>query len=223
MRRWFVAPALTFLFSALVSGSAQAVTITLRTGVDAALTPLGQNVADPFWTISVKGGGFVAAEVVNTELICCGMATVTAEARWISDPSISAGSNATGWGINQTVFVHRSFDLTGFDLATVALNGAWRVADDRQGVYLNGHLLAGTTGANGYQANQTIQVLAASGFFAQGVNVLELRGTSTNSQFDGFWFSGTVTGDTIPAAEPATLTLLGLGLASVRAARRLRS
>jgi len=206
-----------------VPASIQAVTITLRTGVDAALTPLGQNVADPFWTISVQGGGFVPAEVVNTQVICCGMATVTAEARWISDPSVTAGSSNTGWGVGKTAFARRSFDLTGIDLATVALTGNWRVADTRQGVYLNGNLLTGTNTGAGYQSDQAIQVLAASGFFLPGVNVLELRGTSGNAFSDGFWFSGTVTGNPIVAAEPATLALLGLGLASVRAARRLRS
>jgi len=98
------------------------------------------------------------------------------------------------------------------------------VADNRQGVYLNGNLLTGTGGGgSGYGTDQAIQVLAASGFFLQGANVLELRGTSLNSQFDAFWFSGTVTGNPIPAAEPATLMLLGVGLASVRAARRRRS
>jgi hypothetical protein len=219
MRRGFLALAFTFLVSALVPAMGHATTITLRTGVDAGLTPLGQNVADPFWTISVQGGAFVPAEVVNSQVICCGMATVTAEARWISDPSVTAGSATTGWGVGPTAIVRRSFDLTGIDLATVALNGAWRVADNRQGVYLNGHLLTGTATGAGYQADQTIQVLAASGFFLPGVNVLELRGTSANSQFDGFWFSGTVTGDPIAVAEPATLTLLALGLASVRARR----
>ena len=221
MRRGSLVLAVTVLVSALVPALAQATTIVLRTGVDAGATPLGQNVADPFWTISVQGGGFVAAEVVNTEVICCGMASATAEARWISDPSVTAGSPNTGWGVNQTAIVRRSFDLTGIDLATVALNGLWRVADARQGVYLNGHLLTGTNSGTGYQSDQAIQVLAASGFFLQGANVLELRGSSSNSQFDAFWFSGTVTGNAIP--EPATLLLLGLGLASVRAARRLRS
>jgi len=123
MRRWSPVLALAFLVPALVPALAQATTITLRTGVDAALTPLGQNVADPFWTISVQGGAFVAAEVVNTEVLCCGMATANAQAGWISDPSVTAGSASTGWGVNQTAIVRRSFDLTGVDLATVALNG----------------------------------------------------------------------------------------------------
>jgi hypothetical protein len=224
MLRWPRFLALALLASVLAPSLSHAVTITLRTGVDASLTPLGQNVADPFWTISVKGGAFVAAEVANTEVICCGMATVTPEARWISDPSITAGSGNTGWGVRQTAVVRRSFDLTGLDLATVSLSGLWRVADAREGVYLNGNLLPGTGGgAAGYQSDQTIQVLAASGFFAQGVNVLEFRGTSSNSQFDAFWFSGTVTGSPIGVAEPTTLMLLGVGLASARAARRLRS
>ena len=128
----------------LVPQEAQAASIILRTGVNGSLTPLGENVADPFWTISVQGGPFVAAEVVNSEVICCGMESAGAQARWISDPSVTKGSIDTNWGVGPTAIARRSFDLTGFDLSTVSISGLWRVADLRQGVYVNGNLLAGT-------------------------------------------------------------------------------
>ncbi|MFX8262588.1 hypothetical protein ABTL46_22285, partial [Acinetobacter baumannii] len=66
--------------------------------------------------------------------------TVASTAAWITD-SGSADSAATGWGIGKPVYLRTTFDLTGFDLATTALSGTWRVADNLLGIYLNGVLI----------------------------------------------------------------------------------
>lgn len=211
-------------FAMLAAGfpsQAEAATLSLLTGVDAAQTPLGENVADPFWTISVQGGAFVAAEVVNSEVICCGMATVGGQARWISDPSVTDGSSVTGWGIGPTAMARRTFTLSGVDLSTATLFGSWRVADLRQGIYLNGNLIGASTadGGSAWGADQAFNLAAGSGFFVNGLNTLELRGTSINSNWDGFWFDGTVYArDTVP--EPATVLLVGGALGAVLVRRR---
>jgi hypothetical protein len=125
----------------------------------------------------------------SISVICCGMETVAGTARWISDPSITDGSPSTNWGVGPLATARRTFDLTGFDLATTSLSGVWRVADQRQGVYSNGTLIAGTTadGGSARAFDQAIAVAAGSPLWLPGVNTLELRGTSINSGWDGFW------------------------------------
>jgi hypothetical protein len=209
----------TLICAFLCPSGVDAATITLRTGVDGALTPLGENVTDPFWTISVQGGAFAPAEVVNSEVICCEMDEVGPQARWISDASVTDGSDNTGWGIGLTAIARRSFDMTGLNPATATLLGAWRVADHRRGVFLNGFLIPGTdSGAFGFQDDQLLSAGAAS--FLPGVNILEIRGTSVNSEFDAFWLDATVTADPIGGSVPEPATLLLLGAGALAAARR---
>src|SRR5262245_10217975 len=129
------------ILGGLTTAESLGAVIFVRTGVDATLTPLGENVADPFWEISVRSLPLVAAEVVNVEVICCDMDTASANARWISDPSVTAGSPSTNWGVGETAIARRTFDLTGFNLSTTSMTGVWRVADGRFGVYLNGVLI----------------------------------------------------------------------------------
>jgi hypothetical protein len=218
-----LAIALSLAGSLLVSARAEADSIVLRTGVDAALTVLGENATDPFWNISVKGLTATDAEVVNAEVICCEMETVSNTAAWISDPSVTKPLPGTSWGIGLVAVASRTFDLTGFDLSTVSLLGNWRVADLRQGVYINGNLIAGTSDGNaGWSADQAIA--AGPAFFVNGLNTIELKGTSVNSSWDGFWLDATIAGELHPTAvpEPGTISMIGLGVAGlfVQARRR---
>jgi hypothetical protein len=214
-----LAVALSLAGSLLVSARADAASIILRTGVDAALTVLGENATDPFWNISVQSLAATDAEVVNAEVICCGMETATNSAAWISDPSVTKPSPGTGWGIGLIAVASRTFDLTGFDLSTVNLAGNWRVADNRQGVFINGNLIAGTNnGANGWFSDQALA--AGPAFFINGLNTIELKGTSQNSSWDGFWLDATVEGELLdvdpsPVPEPGTISMIGLGVAGL--------
>jgi hypothetical protein len=211
-----LAVALSLAGSLLVSARADAASIVLRTGVDAALTVLGENATDPFWNISVQSLAATDAEVVNAEVICCSMDTVSNTAAWISDPSVTKGSPGTGWGIGLIAVASRTFDLTGFDLDTVSINGTWRVADRRQGIFINGNLLAGTNdNANGWDNDQVFA--SALPFFVAGVNTIELKGTSVNSSWDAFWLDATVEGELHPTTvpEPGTISMIGLGVAGM--------
>jgi hypothetical protein len=216
--------------SLLASAPAQADTFFLRTGVDALLNVLGENAVDPFWNISVQGQPATDAEVVNAEVICCGMETVNALetlAAWISDPSVTKPSPGTGWGINQTAVATRTFDLTGFDIDTVQMNGAWRVADRRLGLFINGTLLEGSDDGEDAWFSDELIFAAGPQFFIPGLNTIELRGNSVNSQFDGFWFSAVVDGERedvtpSPVPEPGTVSMIGLGVAGLIAHLRRR-
>jgi hypothetical protein len=220
-----IASALLFFSVAMVQ-TASAATIAIKTGVNGAGTPLGENVVDPFWTISVQGGGFVAAEIVNSEVVCCGMETVGSQAAWISDPSVTDGSPFTGWGVGPVTVARRTFDLSGFDLTQTAMSGTWRVADSRRGIYLNGNLIAANTadGGSGWTTDQAFSVLIGSAFFSPGLNTIELRGSSVNSQFDGFWLDATIRTEAAVATapEPALLSLLGLALVGLNSGRMRR-
>jgi hypothetical protein len=208
------------------ASDASANSITIRTGVNGALTVLGENVSDPFWMISVDGGGsFTSAEVINSEVLCCDMDTVGAQAAWISDPSVTDGSAATGWTAEDGAIATRQFDLTGFNLVDVVLSGAWRVADVRQGIYLNGNLIDVATADNqfGFTEDQFFYIAFGSGYFLPGVNTLRLQGTTVNQQWDGFWLDATVNDENPPPVpEPGTLILIGLGLAGYLPALRRR-
>ncbi|MDX2191830.1 MAG: PEP-CTERM sorting domain-containing protein [Gemmatimonadales bacterium] len=211
---------------ALVAAPADAQVISLNTGVDAGGNLLASQALDPFWTISLYGGAtFTAARVAapGHPIICCGMESAPNTARWISDPSIQLTGTGTSWGVGRTVYARRTFDLSGYTLSSVSLDLAWRVADVRWGVYLNGVLLPSSQIGNfGFSFGEQLQ--ATSGF-NQGLNTLELRGSSVNSIYDGFWLGGAVRGDYVPPTtvpEPSTYVLLGTGLAGVFAVARRR-
>lgn len=208
---------------------AHASSIQLLTGVNASNAVLPDLTTDPFWSISVDGRTtFTSAKTVSAPiwLTCgCGLDTVGSEAKWISDPSTNGSNPSDAWPVDPTVYADRTFDLTGFDLSTVALSGIWRVADDRLGIYVNGHLIdpATANGAFGFSADQAFALGAGSGFFTSGVNTLELRGSSVNSIWDGFWLDARISGTPIagsPVPEPASLMLLGTGVIGLIARRR---
>lgn len=224
--KWVAAVAL-----AMAGTTASQAAIDLHSGTDAGGAVLAAGTLDPFWTISTDGITFAAARVAypgafpnyGSGQTCCGMETVDSTAAWITTPSVVATSPSTGWGVNNTVYARRTFDLSSYEVDTVALTGKFRVADSAAGVYLNGHLLGGTSGIGfTFDANHPFSVAAGSGWFVAGTNTLEMRGTSVNGVWDAFWLSTTVTGNPAPVPEPETWALLIGGLGLVGAVTRKR-
>ncbi len=203
----------------------------LNTGLATGGSVLAAGSIDPYWTISTDGSHFTAARVAypgaypdyGSGQICCGMESVDGSAAWITTPSVVATSPTTGWGTFRNVFARRAFDLSGYDLASVGFSGRWRVADLAFGIYVNGHLVAGTnTGSYAFGGDQAFSVAAGSGVFLPGMNVVELRGQSVNDVWDAFYLTGAVSGTLAPVPEPETyaLMLAGLGLLGTVARRR---
>ena len=216
----------TGIAAALALGALTATAdIVVRTGVDGANAVMGAGSIDANWAISTDGGTiFNQAKVLYPAQICCSMDTVANTAAWISDPSIVDGDPATAWGVSNTVFLRHSFDLTSYDLSTVAFAGIWRVADNSLGIYLNGDLIGGTTINSTWFADQAVSVTMGSLSFLQGLNVLEVRANSINSVWDGLWMDGMVTGSINGTVSgPASLGLVLLGLSLVAAQRRRRN
>jgi hypothetical protein len=210
---------------------ASAAPIILRTGVDATNAVLPSGAVDPNWTISTDDGAtFVSDKVLYPAQICCGMESVAGTAAWISDPSINANAPNTAWGINQDVFLRRTFDLTGYDLSTVSLQGNWRIADWTFGISLNGNLIPGTAIGNcgdnqalcgTWFSDHALAVLAGSGLFVNGLNTLEFRAQSINSGWDGLWLDAQVDGRrVVPEPSLMLLTLTALGAAGAIRRRR---
>ena len=215
----------TGIAAALALGALTATAdIVVRTGVDGANAVMGAGSIDANWAISTDGGTiFNQAKVLYPAQICCNMHTVANTAAWISDPSIVDGDPATAWGVGPTVLLRHSFDLTGYDLSTVAFDGIWRVADNSLGIYLNGDLIAGTTIGFAWLTDHALNVAMGSLSFVQGLNVLEVRANSVNSSWDGLWMNGMVTGrsnGTVSAPASLGLVLLGLGLVAAQRRRR---
>lgn len=230
MRLTHLAAALALSFTVVAASHAA---IDLHTGTDADGNVLAAGTLDPFWTISTDGTHFAAARVAypgaypnfSAGQTCCGMDTVDGTAAWITTPDVIATSPSTSWGTGTTVYARRTFDLSPYDVDTAAMSGKFRVADSAAGIYLNGHLIAGTSGLGfTFDADHAFSVAAGSGSFLAGTNTFEIRGTSVNSVWDAFWVSTTVTGDLAPVPEPETWALLltGLGVVGVSASRRRR-
>lgn len=234
----------TLLFPVLMTlgiASAQAA-IVLRTGVDNNGAVMAPGSIDTDWEIKTPNSSDYTSTKVLYPLInpnnlnsggqiCCGMETVAGTAAWISDLSVNSTTPNTQWGVGQDVRIRTRFDLTGYDLSTVALTGNWRIADYTRGVFLNGIFLPGSdfggitpSASNGtWFSNHPFSF--TSGFNA-GINTLEFLANSHNTAWDGLWVDATVTGRQTGGGQvplPGTFSLLTLALIGLGTTLRRRS
>ena len=94
---------------------------------------------------------------------------------------------------------YRTFDLTGYNLATVTLSGGWAV-DDAGTLNLNGHQIASLGGGNAGALNN-FSIAAGSPFLNPGLNTLSITITSDDQSLEGVRFEGSVSTVPIPATS----------------------
>jgi hypothetical protein len=148
-----------------------------NTGVDSNAAKLTPGATDPHWQL-VAGPGVMAsrAPFVVTDQHPLGQYFATADSMWI-------GQDAAGSGDVGSPYTFRlSFDLTGFDPASVRITGAWGVDNDGD-ITLNGQPPAGTgtfslTGAVMDNFNVEHDFTITGGFVA-GMNTLDIQVTNT--------------------------------------------
>ena len=164
--------------------------------------------------------------------------TLTANTLWAYDTnnvSYYQGTTPTAsnwiWGIdpNQdaTIDFTFSFDLTGYDVSTISLEGMWG-ADNIGSVALNGNVLSELpTVIPGSMNFKTLTSYSTSesSYFNQGINNLVYSVTNVGGP-GGFRAAGEIFADLGPSPAPASvpapasLMLVLLGLAGFRARKR---
>lgn len=130
---------------------------------------------------------------------------------------IARNANVTDNGPSPYTFT-RTFDLTGFNVSTASLSGAWAV-DDTGTLSLNGHLLS-TLGSGAWGALTAFSDTGASGDFVQGINTLTMTITSNDRFLEAVRLDGSLTVRAVP--EPSSFGLIGVGGTGIALAARRR-
>jgi hypothetical protein len=211
-------------FAVAISGSAALANniANVSTGLNSSynlITTAG--TPDAHWTYN--DGGVIAPAQILTPAGGCSNSTNNWYCDWLPNQSGSS------WiGKSDSAYVNGSddysfsttFNLTGYNLSTVALSG-WFTADDAGALYLNGDPIASTAKC-AFQATCSSWDMMnffsiPNADFVKGLNTLTITLTYNDDNWEGVQLSGEVTGSPTSSAtpEPGTLLLLGSGLVGI--------
>jgi hypothetical protein len=218
MRRLLLSVA---LLGGMTSGALAGTIYNLATGLDASnnlITTGGQ--PDAHWSVQPQGGGIAPARIVdpsNPDWYGLWL-TNGPNSAWIARDALNGFQGSPPYA-----FI-RTFDLSGFNLSTVSINGFWGI-DDNGILSLNGYVLSSLLSGgsdSGDPSNYTMlhpfSVAAGSPYLLPGLNTLTITMTADDLVQDAVRLEGVVTtGSAIP--EPSGVLLLALGVGIVGAIR----
>ena len=197
----------------LATTDAKAVPISTfyDTGVDASHATLANNAAETHYAIISTPDGSTPGVRVATS------ANGFPIPPWIGDDSLSAWigpkTDSALDGPSGQYDYRTTFNLTGFNATTAALTGQWAADDAGVDILINGVSTKQTV--NGFSAFNSFSV--TSGFIS-GLNTIDFL-VQNNGGPTGLRVEGVLTA-AVP--EPASVVILGVGLAGVGLFRRFK-
>jgi hypothetical protein len=216
IRRWALAAGAALY----LSGAANAAPIVIfNTGVDTggAVLPNG-TTSDPHYTLTSVPGG-------STETLVRTGETGFPIGPWLADDAVSRWikpNNEAGPVCNlcsdpEGDYVYETtFDLQGFIASTAVLTGRWS-ADNRGEIFVNGSPSGMISPGGENWSSFTI-----TRGFVDGLNLLEFRVQNDPGQGSPTGLRVEISATADPVPEPASIALLGGGLAGLTLLRRSR-
>ncbi len=169
----------------------QLITGVYDTGVANDGTVLADAATDPHYILLVNPDGNTLIPAVVGQGIPGAWLANSATNKWVgprANTTSSAGAGATSDGI----YVYQtSFDVTGYNPASVLISGGWASDNGGTEIRVNGVALSGTPITNtGFGALTTFTISSARATFNPGVNTLEFYVKNDTVGFTGLRVSG---------------------------------